>query len=471
MAKIEVNKFLASSKDNFLVFSNDGYQKPMVTFYFRAGYGSGTGQILIKDALNEDGYTKVIKYSPTEIITDSSFKYTVGNREANVFALVECLRKNSIFYDFSFVTDIPNVGTLARVYLDSSTRYTITAGSEIVVGGNYSSYVPKEPNKFVVMLNDSSSQILLEKYTTSDEVSFNVTAPYEHLSFKNPKAIKMIGYHVDNNDVIMDNIANNNVVVFPTTLPKFSDEELGDYYYSYDGQMVKFLTHNFTRYYNYGEVCALSVLTDKSVGLIKVYYTVSGKYLETESSVIYTETNTMRKDFYFELDIDGVESRTNKQVGYVEVFANFGGAQITNRVRYNVMPKCNQNNEIFFVNELGGIDSFNFLGERNYKSKISKQTTYFKNPTRKYGITKELEIIGQKVNNVEHNLKSTIIDSDTALWLNEMSKTKYPFLFVNDNGTMFERIVITDMDISVSDRENTFEVELTYKTGDNNIAI
>ena len=35
MAKIEVTKFVGSSQDNFLVFSNANYEKPDVTFYFK----------------------------------------------------------------------------------------------------------------------------------------------------------------------------------------------------------------------------------------------------------------------------------------------------------------------------------------------------------------------------------------------------------------------------------------------------
>jgi hypothetical protein len=470
MAKIEVNKILASSRDNFLVFSNDNFVKPYVTIYFKNS-GYPFGELIIKDALNDDGYSKTIVYSPDEIISDSSFRCRTDKTE-NTFALLECLRKNNIFYDISLVSDIPNVGIVIRAYLDSSTRYSINGGSIMEIGGNYNSYVPKEPNKFVLMLNDGTNQVMLDKYTTNTDVSFNVTAPYEHLSFKNPKQVKMVGYHIDNNTVVPDDIANNSVYVFPTTLPKFSDVNLSDYWYNYEGQMVKFLTNNYNRYYNYGEVVGLSLLTDKSgIGIVKQYYTVSGKYLYTDTNTLYTEDNVIRKDFYFTLDIDGVEAGTNKQVGYVEVFANRGGEQVTKKLRFNITPKCNENHEIFFVNELGGIDSFNFLGESKYKSKIKSQKTYMKNPTRAYGMTKELEIVSQKVNDVDHVLNTTIIDSATAKWLNEMSKSKYPFLYLGENGSRFERIIITDLDISLSDRENVFEVELTYKNGDNSIKI
>lgn len=468
MAKIETNSILGSSQDNFIVFSNTNYEKPMVTFYFENNVSSGS--IVVRDALDDDGYSKTIVFSPSETITDTSFK-TSSDKTSNTFALLECLKKNPIFYDIVLETNVPSIGVLIKAYIDSSTRYSVTATNGVVIGGTYSSYVPKEPNKFVLMLNAKERQISLEKYTMAEDVAFNVTAPYEHLSFKEPFEVRMLAYHIDSNSIIQDSINNNVVHVFPTTLKKFDKVDLSKYRYSYSGQKVSFLTNNTERYYNYGEVCALSVMSDKNVSLMKKYYTVSGKFLASDTTTLHIDRYGMRTDFYFENDISTVESDTNKQVGYVDVVAMYGGSEITTRVRYNVVPKCNKNNEVFFVNELGGIDSFNFLGERVFDSQIDDQTTYFVNPTRDYSVTRELEIVGQKVNAVEHHLTSAIIDSRTAKWLDELSRSKYPFLFVNDENILFERIVITDMDVEVSDRENTFEIELTYQNGDANIKL
>lgn len=469
MAKIEPNTILGSSQDNFIVFGNTNYDKPMATFYFLSNAPS-SGSIVIRDALDDDGYSKTIVYDTGQTITDSSFKFS-GSRDNNALALFEVLKKNPIFYDLSLVTDVPNVGVVVRTYIDTSTRYSITASQGIVVGGTYSSYTPKEPNKFVLMLNGADKQISLEKYTMAEDVAFNVTAPFEHLSFKEPFQLRMMAYHVDNNTIMQDAISNNIVNVFPTTMGKFDDRDLSSFRYQYSGQKVNFLTNNTNRYYNYGEVCGLSVMTDKNISLLKKYYTVSGKYLGSTNTIYHMDKYGMRTDFYFENDIETVEGMTNKQVGYVDVVAVYEGEEITNPVRYNVVPKCNQNNEIFFVNEVGGIDSFNFLGERVWDTQIDDQNTYFINPTRKYSVTRELELIGQKLHEVEHHLTSSIIDYDTAKWLGEMAKSKYPFLFINKDGILFERIVIKDMDIELSDRENTFEIELTYQNGDANIKL
>lgn len=472
MAYIELDSgVLGSSLDNFLVFKNNSGERPYVTFYVNDS-GNPVGQITIKDALDDDGYNKVIKYSPSETISDSSFKTIPGDKTATTFSFLECLRKNQLFFDIKLIQDIPNVGIVIRANIDSSTKYSIIGGSYFTVGGNYSSYVPSEPNKFVLLENTGDEQITLEKYAYSDTVSFNVTAPFEHLSFKDPFEMKLLGYRIENNSAYTETINNHNITVFPTTLNKFSNVRLIDFFTYQPENKADFLTNNMRRDYNYGEVVGLSVMTSlPSLTLSKKYYTVSGRYLGEDSNVLYTESYKYRLDFYFSLDLEGVEASTNKQVGYVLVEAMNGSDSLTNAIRYDIVPKCNQNNEIFFVNEVGGIDSFNFLGERVYNSSIDDQTTYFRNPTGKWGKIKEIEIVGQKKNKVEHTLTTTIINSETARWLNEMNKSKYAFLFVNDNPTKFQKIIITDLDIEISDRENTFEVEMTYQDSDNNISI
>lgn len=470
MAYIELESgIVGSSVDNFIAFKNDNSERPFVTFYFKSG--NPVGRIIIKDALDDDGYNKIITYSPNEIITDSSFRTNPNNHEASTFALLECLRKNNIFFDITMIQDIPNVGLIIKAYIDSSTRYIITVGDNMSVDGTYSSYVPKEPNKFVILENTGDNQITLEKYSYGDVVSFNVTAPFEHLTFKDPIELNLLGYRIDDNSVYNEAIVNSQLTVFPTTLTKFSDKKLNDYFTYSEKNKATFLTNNLRRDYNYGEMVGLSVMTSRTnLTLNKKYYTVSGKYLGSDTSVLYTENPKYRYDFYFTLNLEGIESSTNRQVGYVLVTASSGGEELTKPIRFDVVPKCNQNNEIFFVNEVGGIDSFNFTGERKYETSIDDQTTYFKNPIKKWEKIKELEVVGQKKNEVEHILHSAIINSDTARWLNELTKSKYAFIFGTGN-VKFKRIIIEDFDVEVSDRDNTFELELTYKDGDNNISI
>ena len=470
MAFVEVqNSVVGSSVDNFLIFQNTSSDRPYVTFYFN-NQGNPVGHIIVRDALDDDGFYKEIKYSPSEIISDSSFKTFPGNKEASTFSLLECLKKNQIFFDVTLKSGIPNVGILVMVGIDSSTRYSIVAGDYMTVGGTYSSYVPKLPNKFVVLENTSDGQIALEKYAYGSEVSFNVTSPFEHLTFKDPFKVSLLGYKIDDNNVVPEVINNNLLTVLPTTLSKFQEVNLDNYNYQGGGNKVNFLTNNFERSYNYGEIAALSILSPlPGIIIKKKYYTPSGVYLNfTDQNSLRHDALEGRHDFYFTCDLNACESITNRQVGYVEVIGYYNNQEITNPVRYKVEPKCNSNNVIFFMNEIGGVDSFNFLGEREYSSSIDDQTTYFRNPIRKQVTLKEIEIVGQKKNKIEHTLTTTIIDTRTAKWLNELKKSKYHFLF---DARTIQKIIVTDFNIELTDRDNTFELQLTYQDSDNNLSL
>lgn len=469
MAKIETSGILGSSLDNFLVFSNTSFERPYVRFMIGAS-SNLTGELTIRDSLDGDGYSKAIKYSPTENITESSFRM-VGDQYQDLLSLFECLRKIDLFFDMRIENSSGGVAITALI--DSSTRYSIYDNSgRLIISGNYAGYVPREPNKFVLLLQEGDgSQIVLEKYTYGSEVGFNVTSPFEHLSFKHPMTLSMTAYRVDDNNIVAEYIANNRVIVLPTTLSKFSDVELTDYLYRFSGLKVDFLTNLKTRSYNYGERTALSVLSEKPIyGLSKRYYTVSGRYLGAESSILYTETVSNRTDFYFTLALDDIELSTGRQVGYVLVAAIGADGEVTNPIRYDVEAKCNQNNEIFFINELGGVDSFNFLGERVFESKISDMTTHFTNPVRPWGRTRVIEMVTQKKDDEKHILKTVILDSSTAKWLSELGRSKYAFVMRDSGYSLFEMVIVDDLDVTVSDRENSFEVEMEYRMSDKGLS-
>jgi hypothetical protein len=471
MAKLETASIVASSLDNFIVFNNDIYMKPYVDF--NIGQPNGHFYITIKDAYNTDGYSKKLDGLEDGELTNSSFS-TTGDEVQFALNLMECLRMNSIFIDIALVNN--NNRYTVRAYIETSTKYEIKSSDETscTIGGNYSSYNVKYPNKFVMMLWTSEyGNITMEKYSTSEDVSFNITSPFIHMSLKTPTQAKIMAYRVSNGVTQLENITNNVITILPTTLSKFQSIDY-DLYFMYNeiNNKVKFLTNNFNRVYNYGEKVSLSILTDSSnVSLIKKYYTNSGVFLDEDSDIELTERNNIRTDFYFSFDLDSVEQRNGSQVGYIEVIAKNNGVEVSEPVRYNVIPKCNENHEIFFVDEIGGIDSFNFLGEYIFKSSIDEHSTYIINPTRPFADTLELEHDKQKRNNITKTLTSTIIDSDTAYWLNELSKSKYVFKYFGNNMHKFMVIIVDDIDIQISDREKTFEIAMKYHDGDNAISI
>ena len=472
MAKLETNTIVASSLDNFVVFSNDTFTKPYVVFSI--GQPNGHFTITIEDANNKDGYKKVLTGEENGTITNSTFN-TTGDETQVSLSLMECLKLNSIFNNVQL--NIDREGSVSVfAYIESSTQYKITISDRSAsVSGTYFNYGAKKPNKFVMMLyaGGDLGNITMQKYSTAGDVSFNVTSPFTHMARKTPIRVNLMAYKVANNVSSLEPITNSTIYVLPSTLSKFQQVNYADYMmYNSLNNKVKFLTNLNNRHYNYGEKVGLSLLTDSNnAGVIKKYYSNSGQFLESDTDIEYVERNEMRTDFYLSFDLDGVEKRNSKQVGFVDVIGMNGGVEVTESVRYTVIPKCDENHEVFFVNEIGGIDSFNFSGEYIYDSKINSLTTYMINPTRPFEDTLELEYNQHKRNEVTKTLTTTIINGDTAKWLNELSKSKYTFKYNGPNNPKFKMLIVDTMNIQVSDRNSTFEISLEYHDADNQVNI
>lgn len=474
MSKVETNTIVASSLDNFVVFSNDTFTKPYVVFSI--GQPNGHFQIKIEDANNKDGYKKVLTGEENGTITNSTFN-TTGDETQMALSLMECLKLNSIFNNIQLNIDREGLISISA-NIESSTQYKISiwpsSDKSVGISGTYANYGARKPNKFVLMENAGDlGNITMQKYSTAGDVSFNVTSPFTHMARKTPIRVNLMAYKVANNVSSLEPITNNTIYVLPTTLSKFQSVNYADYMmYNSLNNKVKFLTNLNNRHYNYGEKVGLSLLTDSNnASVIKKYYTNSGQFLESDTDIELVERNEMRTDFYLSFDLDGVEKRNSIQVGFVDVIGMNGGVEVTEPVRYNVIPKCNENHEVFFANEIGGIDSFNFLGEYIYDSKINSLTTYMINPTRPFEDTLELEYNQHKRNEVTKTLTTTIINGDTAKWLNELSKSKYTFKYLGPDNPKFKMLVVDTMNIQVSDRNSTFEITLEYHDADNSVNI
>ena len=96
MSKVETNTIVASSLDNFVVFSNDTFTKPYVVFSI--GQPNGHFQIKIEDANNKDGYKKVLTGEENGTITNSTFN-TTGDEPQMALSLMKCLKLNSILHN------------------------------------------------------------------------------------------------------------------------------------------------------------------------------------------------------------------------------------------------------------------------------------------------------------------------------------------------------------------------------------
>jgi hypothetical protein len=192
MAKIETNKYIASSLDNFIVFANQNAQDPPYVL-FTIG-DSAVGQnvtVNIYDADNEDGVKYTLSGSAGSYVTSSTFN-TAGDRFSLMFSLCECLKLNP----FTYNVIIYNTNSV-KCGLDSSRRWAITT-TVIGASGNYYNYNPYSVNKWVLNikgnLSDSITEFSMAKYNDTPEVSFNVTSPFQYITFKNPIKISLSAY-------------------------------------------------------------------------------------------------------------------------------------------------------------------------------------------------------------------------------------------------------------------------------------
>lgn len=459
------NKILASSLDNFMVLNTPTVQLPYVTFVI--GTVSSDIEIQIKERDNLYGYSKSLVGSAGGGTTDSTFN-TSGLVLYNFY---ECLKLNSIFYKITISNNT------IKAYIDTSVAYQIavTSGSGIVVGGTYASYSPSLPNKSCLVLqNADGDSIPMEKYHNAATVSFNLTSPFQKTNFKAPLEYNIIGYKVQNGQASNITIPYNSITVMPTTLTKFQGVNYDDYLYKGTGT-VKFLTTQSNRYYNYGEWVGLSILTDVTLSdprLKKCFYTNSGVFLEEEWTTQLVETNGKRIDIYDNFELSDIEYVHNKQVGYILVYAYNGmSTQLTEPIRFDVMPHCQGNNEIFFLNELGGVDSFNFTNTKQVEWKIGSQSMYSKTHTRQFTTLYDHEYVLNKDNKVSRTLSTNQISIDIAEWLNQLVKSKWTYKFLGMTNPRYKMIVVDKFDIQVNTNDDEFELTLEYHDADENTTI
>jgi len=473
MAKIETNKYIASSLDNFIVFANQNAQDPPYATLIIGDSSVGQNVTVdIYDADNEDGVKYTLSGSAGSYVTSSTFN-TAGDRFSLMFSLCECLKLNP----FTYNVVIYNTNTV-KFGLDSSKRWMITS-NRLGVGGNYAQYNPYSVNKWVLNikgnLSDSITEFSMAKYNDTPEISFNVTSPFQYITFKNPIKISLSAYSLIGNTTRMEPLTNNNITVLPTTLSKFEKVDYNDYFCSMANYEVKKpLTRNFRRSCNYNDLIGISILTDRgdsTVTLTKRYYTNSGVFLSSSNGYLKRYYTNNRMDFYDRLDIESVETTSNRQVGYVEVTVSVQGHDITEPVIYEVVPRCEKTDTLFFINAIGGLDSFTFLGGTDVETSIDELTTFFKNPKRPYTSVYELEFVKQKSMEENYIAKTHTIDRNMAEWLRELQRSRYVFKFNPDDTIPFKMVVVSQFDISLPSDETKFRLECTYRYADTAINV
>ena len=219
----------------------------------------------------------------------------------------------------------------------------------------------------------------------------------------------------------------------------------------------------------------MSILTDVTLSdprLKKCFYTNSGVFLEEEWTTQMVEVNGKRIDIYDNFELSDIEYVHNKQVGYILVYAYNGmSTQLTEPIRFDVIPHCDGNNEIFFLNEIGGVDSFNFTNTKQVSRGIANKTTYNTNHIRPFIKEYEHQYVNSKRNKITTTVSSNQINAGIADWLNQLVKSKWTYKFLGVVAPMYKMIVVDKFDITTNTADAEFEVSMEYYDADNESSI
>lgn len=466
-----IEPICGSSLDHFLILdSTTPTEIPTVTFTVK---NASAVNITITDIDNTEWEGITLTGTPDGVITQNSFA-TKNNAISTGLSLLECLKKNTTFYNFSTPT-IQGSNLVITCNIDMSRNYLLTSSNtnNISIAATQGTTTI---TKYIVDMDIETvrgkSNLSLDKYSIDDEVSFNLTAPFSAITEKYPIKCTLFSYITNGIDTTMNTLNVNEFYVLPTTLHKFDWVDFNTTYLK-DVAIANpkpIMTNNTNKTINYGEMVVLSFLTnDPNTKLRKRYYTNSGRFLTQEDSYVKKHINFIRTDFYDLPAIEDIESNYNTQVGYVLYnILDSGNNIISNDLRYDVVPSCNPNNIIYFINEVGGVDSFNFLGDAETEYTIEEQLTYSTTPTRPFTNNKVIEQVKSKYNEITHTCATVLINKQTADWLNELNKSKYVFLY---DGSIETRIIVKKFDIETTYDTEQYELKLEYQRSDNNIRI
>lgn len=452
-------KIIASSQDNFIVFDNPHNVQDTYAQFFVL---ESEGEVLleIRDTSNTNVVYR-ISGSPDAPISAVSFN-TSGTVENVRLALLETLTQypNLLF-------NVRIEGGAVVVGLSNNTRYEITTSDATVVavGGNYTDNPIEDDYSVRVSARWEDKTIRLEKTTSDDMVSFNLSSIFHYSTSKYPHLLNVSASDRFRNVCNPIPLRNADFVVLPTTLRKFKPMDYFNFYYQEaNRERVSFLTSKHRRKYDYGEKIALSVLSDtNNVDLVKFYYSPSGMFLAKRVGCVRREYTNNRIDFYDDLKIEEEEQQAKRSVGFVDVWVYSEGQPIVeNPVVFHVEHKCEDFHTVFFVNELGGLDSYSFRDKRAVSSSIDEQSNYVVNNVDYFDRSYEFEHTNTKKMDATVTL-SARCDMETAEWLRELQQSKWVWIDRGDN----ELLIVTDeFNIDTNTDDKFYDLTFSYHEGD-----
>jgi hypothetical protein len=313
-----------------------------------------------------------------------------------------------------------------------------------------------------VLIGDN---IELSKYHYTSSIKFNLSDPFNNITFFEPKTLSLYSYTITDS-VVTTNAVMNTISILPTTL-NLHEWVVYDDYTLTSGELTlkNILTNRRNSYYNYNEEIILSVLAQSQLTLsINVkFYTGSGVFITSITPSLITRYVRPRFDIRFTPDLLTTELAYNNEIGYFTVEVLQGATVKTRPLKFIVNPKCVTNNVFYFVNKIGGLDSFNFLKEESMKSSIDNQVTYIKNI--EFNGINEGEYVHSKSYFQKFTAETTLLDKEQAEYITELAKSKYVYKYVDNIKTI---VIIDKCDVNIN-TDNGYNISIEYHYSDSKV--
>lgn len=195
-----------------------------------------------------------------------------------------------------------------------------------------------------------------------------------------------------------------------------------------------------------------------NIGIMYKLYSQSKRLIRRvieheQNRKLFNIANTIR------LDIDGAIGEYN--IGYVEVCLCRSGEQISEPLKFTILPECLYKvNDFAFLNSLGGWSSFNFAGTETTDFKSSTNTIH-KTQTPDHTISSEIESVYSKDIEEQFVAQTMPINETTCNWLKELSSS----IAVYELSTK-RYVVVDEMNIKPNSKDELFRLEIKYHYSD-----
>lgn len=472
-------EYIASSKPHYITVQGRQLKRPTITFQ-RAHTAWSIADMEFEVWLDGEAVQQ-IRGKKNGATTAKSFRLQ-EDVSGTLISLAECLRLNDIFTNVRTVlSEDGSEVEKVTADMDLENHYILYNQGRNQAISFIQTHNTNKTRATTLTYNTDETTFQQSKVSLGGDVKFDIASPWSNTTFKYPKAVTIDCRTEENGKYALQAIGETEYTILPTTLSLYEKCEYTEYYaYELGGERKEWLTRNFTRAYNYGEEIVISHLSSIPFKVKANYYTNSGVYLYTKEPSNYVDaTGKARMDYYINLDVEDIETLTSRRVGYVEVSLwDYNGNEITNTpMRYEVRPRCEANIEVFFVNAIGGIDSFNAWSKFGEQTSISDLKTYNVNQMlddRDFegNTTAQYETVHTKKNQNKYTLTTNKMKRSDVEWLRELQKSKWTFIRLSDwdkENTTYQMVIVDDMTVSTDSNTDDYSVSVTFHTYGSNL--